>query len=231
MKLVVLACMWKRPEIFRLFADGLRRLQDKFDIVPLIVGSEGEASRSLCSGFWYIEHDNKPLGLKYNAGMLAAQKLNPDYVMGMGSDDFISDDTMAYILECCKEGYDLIGFSDMWMYDTLTDRLGYWKGFTARHRIGESMGMARTLSKRVLGKMHWMPRHNKANKGLDWTMTQKLKRIPHVTHITSLKEKGLFAVDVKSKENICSFDLYDTTPESKELLKQIPELCGYSKDM
>jgi len=220
MRLGILTCRWKRPEVFELFATGLRRLQDTFGIIPLVVGED----KSYCGGFNYIEYPNDPLGRKWNAGMQAMRFLKPDYVMLMGSDDFISDDTMRYILDCCALGFDVIGMRDCYFYDAPKDRLGYWAGFTAKHRIGESMGLCRTISRSVLDQMNWQPWLGKANAGLDWLMTQKLNRIKHTEHIFSLREQGLFAVDYKTKDNICAFNLYDTEIVDSKLLKQIPEL-------
>ena len=219
MRLGILTCRWKRAEVFELFATGLRRLQNNFGIIPLVVGED----KSHCNGFYYTEYPNSPLGRKWNAGMQAMSRLKPDYVMIMGSDDFITDDTMKYILDHCGE-FDTIGMRDCYFYDAPTDRLGYWAGFTAKHRIGESMGLCRTISKRVLNQMNWQLWYGNANAGLDWLMTQKLNRIKYSRHVFSLKEQGLFAVDYKTKDNICAFNLYDTEIVDNELLKQIPEL-------
>jgi hypothetical protein len=218
----ILTCRWKREEVFKLFSKGLRRLCDTFDLTALVVGSEG--TKTHCEGFYYLDFPNDPLGRKWNAGMKAFSKLNPDYVMIIGSDDFVTDNTMQYILDRCNEGFDVIGMRDCYFYDSTTERLGYWKGFTATHRIGESMGMCRTLSKRVLDLLRWEPWYSKANAGLDWTMTQRLKGIKHTQHVFSLREQGLFAVDYKSVGNICSFEQYDTELMDNKLLKQIPEL-------
>ena len=222
MKIGLLTCRWRRPEVFEKFALGIRRLQDKFDVIPLVVGSEGDKSH--CEGFHYLERPNNPLGRKWNEGMKAMRSLKPDYVMIMGSDDFMTDDTMQYIIDRCKEGYDLIGIKDCYFYDARTERLGYWKGFRAPHRVNESMGMCRTINGRMLEKMKWQPWHSTANKGLDWTMTLKIRGIRHKSHVFSMREKELFAMDYKTKDNICNFDMYDTEIVDNVLIKQIPEL-------
>lgn len=220
MKVGILTCRWKRKEVFKKFAKGLRRLQDKFGVIPLVVGEDD----SFCEGFRFVSFPNDPLGRKFNAGMMAFSKLRPDYVMIMGSDDFITDDTMQFILDNCEKGYDLVGMRDCYFYDAPTDRLGYWGGFTAKHRIGESMGMCRTLSKRILDRIIWQPWYGKANAGLDWLMTARLSRYNYSKYVFSLKEENLFAVDYKTRGNICGFDQYDTELCDTILLKQIPEL-------
>lgn len=216
----ILTCRWQRKEVFELFAKGLRRLCDTFGATALVVGND----KSSCEGFYYLDYPNDPLGTKHNAGMKAFKKLNPDYVMFMGSDDFITNDTMRYILDRCDEGFDVIGMRDCYFYDSPTDRLGYWGGFEVAHRKGESMGMCRTLSRRVLDLLHWEPWYGPANAGLDWLMSVKLKKIKHTQHVFSLREEDLFAVDYKTEVNICHFDLYKTEIVDSKLLKQIPEL-------
>jgi hypothetical protein len=224
LRIAILSCLWKRPEVTELFAQGLNRLL-KYNVYPLVVGSEGAETQKIAKdyGLMYLERPNFPLGAKFNAGMQALKRMSMDYVMVLGSDDFISDATFEYMAEWCHKGSDLIGFSDIWFYDVKTKTLRYWKGYDVPHRMGESQGAGRMLSRNILSKLKWSPWQSNANKGLDWTMTQRIKRIPHSRRVFSLKEKGLFAVDVKTDVNICHADLYKTEDENLLYLDQIPE--------
>lgn len=228
MKIGILTCMWKRPEVFRIFATGLNRLKDEFDIVTLSIGSEGKLSKNLCKEYKinYLEFNNKPLGAKFNAGMSIMKTFRPDYVMVMGSDDLISDKTFKTIYEYCLNGYDMIGFTDLWFYDLITKKLVYWPGYGNRGtkadsaRKGEAIGLGRTLSAKILDKLSWQPWRSDINSGLDWWMYQYLKKMKLNKKIFSLKENNLFAVDLKSKENICHSMLYTCEKVDKSILKE-----------
>jgi hypothetical protein len=222
MRIGLLTCMWKRHELFRIYKRGIERLRKIHPIEVVIVGSEGWQSEKLCDGFFYVEHPNSPLGAKSNAGMKFMELLSPDYVIGMGSDDFMSDSLFRFILNRCDEGYDQIGFSDIWFYDKLNNVLGYWKGYT-NYREGEPVGAGRVLSSRLLNLLAWQPR-DEVERSLDYTITKKLENIEHKKYICSLKENNLFLVDVKTETNLCLYNPEILREDDINLLKQIPEL-------
>lgn len=232
MKIGILTCMWRRPEVFRMFAAGMNRLKSKFDIITLSVGSEGAQSRQLCqeAGINYLEFPNKPLGAKFNAGMSVMKSFNPDYVMIMGSDDVLSTATFQKIWDYCEKGCDKVGFTDLYFFDLYEQSLVYWPGYGHKgtkadsSRKGEAIGLGRTLSYSILNKMNWHPWKDDINMGLDWCMTQKLKALRTKPIIFSLKENGLFAVDLKSKENICHSILYvNQKVDNRIFYSHIPE--------
>jgi len=233
--------MWRRPEVFRIFAAGVNRLKEKFDIVTLSVGSEGSRSMKLCqeAGINYLEFPNKPLGAKFNAGMYVMKSFDPDYVMIMGSDDLLSTATFEKIHEYCLQGKEMIGFTDLYFFDLYDKKLVYWPGYGNRgtkadnNRKGEAIGLGRTLSRAILTKLNWQPWRSDANSGLDWWMTQRLKILKASPTVFSLKENGLFAVDLKSKENICHSLLYTCDKVDNTLLashlteKEIKSIFNY----
>jgi hypothetical protein len=220
--------MWRRPEVFRIFATGVNRLKSKFDIITLSVGSEHQESLKLCRDFGinYCEYPNKPLGAKFNAGMLAMREFRPDYVTIMGSDDLLSTETFAKIWNYCEQGVEMVGFLDLYFFDLLTGKLVYWPGYGNRGtkadsaRKGEAIGLGRTLSARVLDKMSWQPWKSDIDMSLDWYMTQRLKVLRVKPKIFTLKENNLFAVDLKSNENICYTMLYTCEEMSVTILDQ-----------
>ena len=79
-KILILTCIWKRHDIFKILKENIKILQQKYNIDMLIVGSEGEDSRRLCDGFNYVEAENFPLSDKWNAGIRYAKKLKWDYL-------------------------------------------------------------------------------------------------------------------------------------------------------
>lgn len=228
MKVAILSCMWQRKSVFRIFAQSMKRIK-KFDVLPLIVGSEGSKSKSLAKeyGLAYIEYPNAPLGAKFNAGMKVLRGI--DYVMVLGSDDIISDSYMELFLQEMHKGYDVIGTIDAYYYSPIKKELGYWGGYETR-RQGETIGMGRTLSKRVLDKLDWTPWRSDINKGLDGSMTSKLSNIRLKQSKIKMIDTGIMAVDIKIATNITSYgcfpnleimtiDSIKILPEWKQIIK------------
>lgn len=200
----IVTCMWKRHEIFRVFAEGIKRLESKFNITTMVVGSEGKKSRELVEkyGFKYIEHPNLPLGKKFNAGLLALQGTSVDYVMVMGSDDVISSSLVEKYLAHMTKGVDVIGILDMYVYYVKNKKLYYWGGY-GKIRSGEPIGLARCISRNVLNKLNWKLWDDKLNKSLDFSMWQKIKGYKRQT--INLNISGTFAVDIKGAISMTAF--------------------------
>jgi len=207
MRIGIKTMIWKRPIVFEIYAAGIERLRNNFNVIPFVVGSEGDISRKKCEkhGFNYIEYPNAPLGAKANACLKAMQG-HVDYVLNLGSDNLISDSLMQAYIELMKEGYDFIGIKDLYYYDHIHQRLIYWDGYGKGKRWGESVGAGRVLSSRLLDTFNWKMWAPNVNTGLDFSMTQKLNGINK--KIISLKDTNTFAVDIKDRDSIGDFETF-----------------------
>lgn len=229
MKIGILTAVWKRPEITRIFAEGIKRLQKQFDIVPVVVGSEGETSMSLCHeyGFMYLERPNEPLGHKFNEGLRVFKNIDVDYIMIMGSDDLISNNLIKAYMPFMEKRKDVIGILDIYFYDILEKQLHYLSGYGLKpqdkHRKGEPLGLARCIKRDVIERLQWQLWMNGINKGLDWTMTQRLKRIRVRPVVMRLKDIGALAVDLKSRQNICGLGIYRTVPVDDSIMSLLSD--------
>jgi len=229
MKIGILTAIWKRPEITRIFAEGIKRLQKQFDIVPVVVGSEGEMSMSLCHeyGFMYLERPNEPLGRKFNEGLRVFKNIDVDYIMIMGSDDLISNNLIEAYMPFMEKRKDVIGILDIYFYDILKKQLHYLSGYGLRpqdkHRKGEPLGLARCIKRDVVERLQWQLWMNGINKGLDWTMTQRLKRIRVRPVVMRLRDIGALAVDLKSRHNICGLGIYRTVPVDDNIMSLLSD--------
>jgi hypothetical protein len=193
--------VWKRPEVFELFANNIPSWAR-----VIVVGSEGARSRKMVEekGFEYIECDNDPLGFKMNKTTLAAK--GSDYVICMGSDDVFCDRLWNELSKLMDKGHDIIGLEDLYAYDLNTRNAIYWAGY-ADERKGATTGVGRCLSKRVMESLNWKCWENNINKGLDSSMTRRIADtlIDFDRKTINIKEKNMFAVDIKSDENITKF--------------------------
>jgi len=142
LKIKILVCVWQRPEITRICFEGIKRLQKKFDIDPVIIYSEKSMS-SLIAKYKFEKyfHENLPLGRKFNFGIEMALKSEWDYLMTLGSDNLITDS----LIELYKkyEGKDAFGIDTAYLYNSETGEAGVFKN-------GYAIGAGRMLARRVV---------------------------------------------------------------------------------
>ena len=202
MKITMVTGVWKRPDVFKLFAKGVKAIPHEIDVI--VAGSEGIHSRRMVEseGFTYIEKKNRPLGAKMNATTLAAK--GSDYVICMGSDDILSPELFEVYLHYMNKGFDFIGLQDLYFYDTKSKHAIYWGGYKD-NRKGKTTGVGRCLSKRMMELMDWQPWENKFNRYLDGSMDANISTCKS-KKVINLKRTGLMAVDVKSKHNLTKFE-------------------------
>ena len=229
-KIGVLTCIWKRHELFKVFAEHWKDLSTKFknvEFVFIAVGSEGVESRSICDNtvFEYHHHENKPISNKWNYGCQQLKHKNIDAALFLGSDDFICEDTLLKLLQTIFNGYDFVGLQDCYLYNKPTKELVYFQGYR-NGRSGETIGIARCLSVELLMALNFSPWGSNLNSRLDASMQGKLKWINYSQESFKCKNFEGFAVDVKTDINITPFSK-DLPEANKILLNKIPALNGY----
>ena len=236
-RICILTAVWKRPEltafVLKHFALLREELSDELEITCVAVGSEGKISRELVEfhGFEYIEHPNKPLSDKWDAGLKHTQTINPDAVLIMGSDDMISADTVRGLCSYLFKGRLMVGLLDMYVLDKAGSELSHWDGYesTSRSRQWETIGLARCLSKRLLESLNYSIWGDLGiDRGLDGAMTRRLAEVGLLPlpageevlmtvgseriafgHVgLRLADIGGFAMDVKSSMNLSSLESY-----------------------
>ncbi len=204
MNITMVTGVWKRPEVFALFARGVHNLNA--DIRVIVAGSEGAPSRTMVEdqGFEYIEIANQPLATKMNATTLAAR--GSDYVICMGSDDILSPELFDEYRRLMDEGWDFIGVTDFYFYDLTTRKALYWGGYREPYRKGHTCGAGRCISKGLMDAWDWKPWKVGDDLMLDNSMQG---RIRGSVKTFSLKESGLMALDIKSSTNMTPFEKWD----------------------
>jgi len=224
MKIAIVTGVWKRPEVFKIFAKGINKLRKIKGVEwrVIIAGSEGMRSEAMVGieGFQYIETPNHPLARKMNTTIEMARIWEADYVLCLGSDDIISPKLMRLFIKHMKQGIDFIGVLDFYFYDMVSKKSMYWGGYID-YRKGHTCGAGRCLSKNLLNKWGWSIWEDKQSHILDNSMEDKLEATPHTSVKISLAQEGLFAVDIKSSTNMTPFEPWPNTEfiDSKILKK------------
>lgn len=207
LKVGICTPMWKRHDVFKLYIKAVNDLSHPdCEIIPCISGSEGGVSAGLVSQIKnsrYIEVPNYPLAAKTNAALSLCKDC--DFVLNIGSDDLIHNDTFAKLVELMKQGYDFIGMSDFYFYDIRTKKALYWGGYLEPYRAGATCGAGRVLSRKFLEHHDWHIWEQRDSGRLDTSMQIKIDNWEGLSCIFSLKEHGLMAVDVKSDTNMTPF--------------------------
>jgi hypothetical protein len=141
-KIHILTCFYKRPEVTRIFLEGIRRLQSEFNISYTFVCSLQEDIDLIESeGFKTYLFANEPLSNKWNFGLNTAMRTDFDELLILGSDDLISNEGVKLLLNCPRS---YRGFGDIYFYHIRTKEFGY---FSQSERL---IGAGRMIRKDAL---------------------------------------------------------------------------------
>ena len=198
MKLGLLTAIWGRPEITQLVMDYYKDMP--IDKLLCVVSSEDKAQYTLNFGRWdRITWPNQPLSNKWSAGMEHMKDCGA--VIIVGSDDLI---TPKYV-EACRyllgQGVEYTYLEGAYFLDATTPRMCY---ATARR-----LGLGRCVSASLMNRMNWRPWPDGLDSGLDGNMEacmMGLEEPSREVRITNPVEHGFVGLDVKTGENIWSYD-------------------------
>jgi hypothetical protein len=229
MKICFVTAVWKRPEIFALFADNMQRLKAHFsakdiDISFAVAGSEGQRSQWMVekAGGQYIETDNKKLGKKWNLATKCAEKeIRPDWFIFLGSDDLIPIKTLEFYIERMNEGYDYICMLDTYFFDTISKKALVWNGYNNTMNSMPS-GVGKAVRRDAMEKAMFEPFiQGRYDTILDTGFDKKMLPIFKKPLAIRLRQNNLFALDIKSSMNMTPFELWDNCEwlDAKEMLE------------
>lgn len=230
MKICIITAVWKRPEVFKIFAESIKLL--KGDIVVCVVGSEGDKSRKMVEsyGFQYTEAPNKPLGVKWNQAAILASQTDADYYLLMGSDDIINQSFLDWYIKLAQKGYEYIYVTDGYFYDTVSAKSLYWSGYKKsvyRSELRRALGCGKMLSKRLMIKASWRPWETHVDRGLDNSFNNKMRLSTKYSIGVRCEGSDRCILDIKSSTNMTPFAKWENCKwvDSKEMLnKFFPEL-------
>jgi len=195
MKICLFACVFGRPQITKVFAAGVRRLQETFSLEPFVVVSTDE-DFELCEELNLnpFMHFNLPLGYKHNAGLTKAFKKEWEAIILMGSDNLISNDAVQMMIDSKLPH---VGFRSAIAYETRDGKM-LTQTYDKNTRI---IGAGRVISRTALkaGKK-FGPWEYGINRCLDISLESTLSEcgFPSV----ALESDRIHILDLKSETNI-----------------------------
>ncbi|MES2621632.1 MAG: glycosyltransferase family A protein [Bacteroidota bacterium] len=179
----VVACIpvyGRRP----LLEHTIRRLYEKNGVYKVVCSGDQPEDKKLCEslGAVWAHHPNRPLGAKWNQAFYEAKEFNPDACLFVGSSDWLSNNWISQMEPYIKK-YDLVGKPDCnFLHIESGYEVCWWPGYIGR-REGESIGIGRLISKRVLDLIQWKPFDDHLNSSLDYSMIQKCTKVAANIHL------------------------------------------------
>jgi hypothetical protein len=201
-----------RGDIHNMFCRRMSRVRDQFDIEMMVIGSDGDVSKNMTEGYGhlYYEYPNKPVSNKWNGGMAKIREYEPDYVMMLDSDDFLSDSLFEEYVRLVNTGaYNMIGVVDSYFVSfhlkrAHFDKCFYWPGYGKRDVI---MGCSKVVSREILDAVDWAPWPDGRGGGLNNHFHKKVSSAINFNYkrgVISVKGGNHLHIDIKTNGNISS---------------------------
>jgi glycosyltransferase involved in cell wall biosynthesis len=173
----------------------IERLYKKNGVYKVICVGHLPEDRSVCeeAGAEWVQHRNKPLGDKWNKAFEAARKYQPDACLFVGSSDWLSDNWLSVIMPMMND-FDIVGTPGChFLHLSKENLLCYWPGYKGQ-REGESIGIGRLISSKLLDKMQWQPFGSLLDRSMDHSMMQKCNKLAgkvQLVHSEKLKSVSI----------------------------------------
>ena len=207
--IAVLLCVYKRHDLEEIVINRLKKQSEKFGFEIVVVGSEGEKSKSLAKNCHYVECENYPVSFKHQKGLDKCKELGVDGVVVIGSDDICCDNYWKWATTIKTDK--VIGFKDFYFYQTLTKKLFYFEGYENKD---VSLGAFRYYPKSVLDLVKWnLWGSEKRNKGLDSLASLTLFKAKQKEKLISMESIDAFLCDIKHERNITNHAFLDNLKE------------------
>lgn len=213
MHIHIITCVWQRPQIAQLFFDHYTQLLEQMPpsntLSMCVCGSPNDNVLPLMPKWaHYTSHSNQPLGNKWNKALEASKCIEFDYVLVMGSDDFINLEGLNWLFDQARKGFDFVGFKDMYMVDSATKRVAYWRGYEKRPNT--TIGAGRLIKREVIEALNWKLWSPTKRKGLDGSMGRIMKKELEARGLNIKRarmiDENVRLFDLKSGQNMNSFN-------------------------
>lgn len=201
MKIGILTCAYKRPQISELYCLQIERLRETYGdlFLPIVVVSSIE-DKTIFDAHNIETHmyANSPLGAKFQYGLYQLRD-RVDAVMLLGSDDLI-DNTM--IDKLLKEEEELVWPIGLYITNTVGDKKGEVRLFDWFYKNYSSVG--RLVKKSLLDRLDWRLWNGTELRAIDHSSHHRLlEGNPTLKMVNMMPESAI--LDIKSDVNINSY--------------------------
>ncbi len=193
-KFGIVTINYKRPQVFELWVESIKRLRTLVGFFPVVCVSEYE-DETICrkNDIHFIHRQNRPVTKKWNKGFDWLRTQDVDYVIIVGSDDIISNELMNNLITAMDKDYDLIGIHEIFFFGTY----GLYRNKLYRLNKNKMLGVCKTIHRRILDRIDWKPFPLERNYGMDGMVSRLINPIVK----SSCTVEGL-CCDIKTKESL-----------------------------
>jgi len=124
-----------------------------------IIVSDSQIERNIAetvSGY-FVEHPNRPLSNKWQAGISAAKEFEPDAILICGSDDWLTTNWCETCHEYIADGYDLVGQNAFYICNVVHGQVVevIKRSYFRPGQIHQPFGSGRLISRNILEALNW----------------------------------------------------------------------------
>jgi glycosyltransferase involved in cell wall biosynthesis len=175
-----IVCLMPIHERKKLTIATIRQLQKQTIPIEIILIGSWDDDREVAEivGVPYFEHPNQPLGAKLQFGVDVIRKLNPDYLLLCGSDDWLSANWCEFLIPKFKPDIGLVGALTYYIADCVPDKpvqISWREAYKGTGRFGEPIGQGRLLDCKFLEMLDWKLFPVNQYAGMDWYSFNKIK--------------------------------------------------------
>ena len=221
--------VWKRPELTKKCIEALLKLKPKgveLKIFLILSIEDPDFLKHYNNqyGISYVVCPNKPLGCKKTFGLVNAilEYRDYDYIMELGSDDFINPALFELYGLLMSEEVAFFGLNNLYMYSVKQDKLIWVKEYAGE---GMTYGAGRMIHRSVIEKLGcdlW----DNYNEGLDTMSAKEIKKAGFHETVIDAGEFP-YILDVKTDTHICPFEFVEKYCETKEVDIKLLKDFGY----
>jgi hypothetical protein len=213
MKVAICTPLRGRVAVARCWWAGVARLRATWaahDVWAYVAGDEDE-HRELAAQqerVVWVEHENLPLGKKWNALVERAWMDGVDAAIILGSDDLLDAGLAQAYGEAFDDGLPTVygGVRGCVMIEPTSSRALWIGGHAQPGRLGEMLGAGRILGKVALDALKGRPWPDNINHGMDFRMTIRLRKAGFLRPDLIFERDQGTLLDVKTGTNIWSYD-------------------------
>jgi len=224
-KILVLVPVYKRPEIFKIFAENLNFpswIEAK--VVAVLSKEDKFLSQNVrtCTkhNFVITYSDNEPLGAKMNHGIEWGSLFTDwQYLMNIGSDDIINDDYWEKVQAHLLNGINMVGMNQIYAFNCYSND-------TLKLKIDMIWGGGRLIKRDIIeqtiDKLGYIYTPYMSS-GLD---TDSQANIIQVTDLVPTIIDGCYLLDLKTDTNINTFLGLENIPHEEIDYSEIRDKFG-----
>jgi hypothetical protein len=194
MTITLITSSYRRPDILRLYLEGIERLKDQCSVKfnSVISGDNADIIKSY--GSIHVPcADHTPLTTRFNLSCAVAKETNPDWIVIMGSDDLMNKQTIDYVLTNSDKDY--INPRVIYFYCVSNDYKGEMIYILTSH-----IGCCRFIRRDLIEKMGWVLCPDK-DYGLDQHISRHIEKYQVNPHLFTGRNYGAICIDVKDSES------------------------------